>query len=98
MSHTLYRAYDAGGDLLYIGLTTQFQARMIGHRSSSEWFALHTLVTTMDVGDDYAAARAAESAAILMDQPRFNIRGKKPPRHMGAGMRGVVAIKNEVAA
>lgn len=69
--HTLYRFFDADGQLLYIGKTTNVRARFRAH-ADKEWWG--------DVADSslehYATAdavAAAEVAAIRAEAPRHNV-------------------------
>lgn len=38
MNPTVYRHYDKFGNLLYVGCTTDPEARLSGHKSVSSWF------------------------------------------------------------
>ncbi|MFG3492981.1 GIY-YIG nuclease family protein [Streptomyces sp. NPDC047972] len=79
----LYRMYDAADLLLYIGITCNPAQRWDHHRTSSAWWpqAVRKELTTFP---DRASALAAESAAILAEEPKHNITGN--PR---AGRRDI---------
>lgn len=70
--HCVYRYYDAGGRLLYVGLSADPHARFAAHRKTA-WAAecarieLHWLPSR-------SAARAAEKHAIRMEAPAYNVK------------------------
>lgn len=67
----VYRAYDSGGRLLYIGSTVNFTARLSNHRSTSWWAPLATRFD-IEVHLSDEAARRAEMVAIDRERPAFN--------------------------
>jgi DNA-binding XRE family transcriptional regulator len=80
---TLYRAFDADGALLYVGITALWQHRMRAHRLTSPWMDdVATLAFTKFATREEAIA--AETHAIWVERPAFNIAGTctppKPPR------------------
>lgn len=77
-SHYLYRAFDRGGRLLYLGRTNNPRARMNQHRLGSAWWALMESVTVQLVEHDEILG--AERAAIRAEGPLFN-------RDSGEGQR-----------
>lgn len=89
--HVVYRAFDAAGDLLYVGCTSNIKSRFAYHRHDKpEWLALSAKIDTEPYPDP-VSAYAAEEQAILAERPRFNrvvgahdlIEGD--PRHGKAG-------------
>lgn len=71
----LYRLYDEDDNLLYIGITCGFDARMRDHAHRHPWWPL-VARTVLDWFDtDYEADRA-ETAAIRAERPRYNV-GKR---------------------
>ncbi|WP_148046210.1 GIY-YIG nuclease family protein [Nocardioides marmoriginsengisoli] len=69
--HYVYRAFDEFGVLLYIGCTVDIHSRLNAHRGSSPWRRFMARFETEPFAG-LAAARAAESAAILAEVPLFN--------------------------
>lgn len=76
--HYLYRCYDADGDLLYIGCTTDVKRRISAHRRggkarASKW--LSVFMSRHEVEGPFRgrdAGRDAERKAINVEQPIFN--------------------------
>ena len=75
MTHQLYRHYDENGDLLYVGVSLNAVARLLGHRDSSHWFSKikHVRIQTFKNREN---ALLAETKAIAKEKPKFNIRKK----------------------
>ena len=86
----LYRLYDAGGELLYVGLTDNLGARLDEHANSKPWWGDVTR-RTAEWLPSRVEARKAEAAAILNEEPRYNLmrprqgrpRQGGPPRPSG---------------
>lgn len=67
----VYRIYDAEGELLYVGMATRPENRIVRHRAkpwgdqidywTEEWF------------DNREAAKAAERSAIHHEDPVYNL-------------------------
>jgi hypothetical protein len=70
----LYRAFDAAGALLYIGVThcpfKRFD-RKDGHARTADWYHRSRTVT-VEIFEDRFAAFAAEERAIKAEQPPCN--------------------------
>lgn len=71
MRTAVYRAYDADGLLLYVGVTSGLMQRIAQHEKSSEW-AISTATITVEWWPTRAAALAAETRAIVTEGPVFN--------------------------
>ena len=71
----VYRAYNATGDLLYVGSTHELGTRMDAHASQSTWWldAAHFTFTTHPSRAD---AYLVELGAIRREHPRWNIRDR----------------------
>lgn len=67
----VYRAFEAFGPLLYIGITHDVDARMRQHRRSSPWFQLADHITVAQYRDRATAARV-EANAIVRERPTDN--------------------------
>lgn len=74
---TLYRAYDNGGRLLYIGITNNFNRRLSGHAGKSGWAPLVDRWERQEYLTR-SSAMTAEARAICAEDPEFN-------RHAGHG-------------
>ena len=77
---TLYRFYDKNGDLLYVGVSCGFGARVRVHRSESDewWSQVHT--ARFEHFLTRPLALEAERDAIRAEHPRYNIAGKPDKR------------------
>lgn len=74
VEHFVYRCYDRGGRLLYIGCT-QYPERRIGeHRKRSRWGGL-LATQTFEGPYGYYEGFAVERAAIEAEAPMFNRAG-----------------------
>lgn len=67
----LYHLYDAAGQLLYVGMTGDVEARLRSHEGSKPWWAEvdHRWVVTYP---SRAACAAAEALAIHLLRPPYN--------------------------
>jgi len=75
----LYRIRGEGHVLLYIGITNSVPFRWNGHQAVQPWWdELRSL--TVERYDTRAQAEQAEKAAILAEQPRYNVTYLKPTR------------------
>lgn len=70
----LYRFYAADGALLYVGISADFPRRVAGHRRKPWW--RERARTTIEVHPTRRAALDAERAAIVTENPRYNIAGR----------------------
>lgn len=68
----LYRMFDAGGDLLYVGISRNLIERWRSHRREAAWW--HDVETiAYEWHADRYRAEVAEKAAIRTERPLFNI-------------------------
>lgn len=75
--HVLYRFYDAGGALLYVGITNSITSRFKAHAKAQPWW--HQVTgCRVEFHPDRAAVQRAEVAAIRFEHPRYNIRDSVP--------------------
>jgi excisionase family DNA binding protein len=86
---TLYRFYDADGRLLYIGISGNPGRRFDQHAQEKNWWVL-VARSTMEHFPGRRAAERAEAAAIVREQPLFNIAGSLPNPNGPTGDPGVV--------
>lgn len=70
----LYRFYDEGGALLYVGITANVEARFAHHESRKEWWP-QVARKTIEWFDTRPPARAAELQAIHDERPVHNVNG-----------------------
>lgn len=69
----LYRCFDNGGRLIYIGQTADLPRRVQQHRKGSWWWSMVARVR-LQVFADRIDMEWAERAAIGSEQPAFNNR------------------------
>ena len=72
-SYALYRHFDAEDRLLYIGISGSLRIREGIHRSTSMWRSL-LAYRTVESYETAAEVMKAERAAIVAEQPLFNVR------------------------
>jgi hypothetical protein len=70
-AHYVYRAFDSGARLLYVGCTNDVVRRLAQHRASSSW---HPFMETFKVEGPFHrdVALEVEAAAIAGEHPFFN--------------------------
>jgi predicted GIY-YIG superfamily endonuclease len=69
--HILYRFFDAGGDLLYVGMTNNPPRRFTEHKTVKSWWFIVATITLEQI-DSRTALKCAERAAIRDENPRYN--------------------------
>lgn len=84
----LYRFFDTGGRLLYVGIATDPQVRWYAHREEKSWW-LEVAHETIDWFPDRLSAKAAEKAAIKSEAPLYNV------THSTTRKRGDAAADNK---
>lgn len=72
---TLYRLFDGGGNLLYVGISNAAARRLLEHSNTREWWGEVYFVGFEKFASREAAA-AAELAAIREERPRHNVVGQ----------------------
>lgn len=80
----VYKTYDAGWMPLYIGISDNFGRRWQQHARKQPWWP-EVAHQTVDWYDDEPTARAVEFAAILAENPRWNVVGKGRAARRKAG-------------
>ncbi|MFF8297700.1 hypothetical protein ACF07M_20200 [Streptomyces globisporus] len=84
----LYRLYDEGGTLLYIGISHQPEVRFVQHSKLKGWWPqVHR--REMEWFDDRPAATRAEADAIRSEDPEYN--GTYSPRIKKCTIRDAIA-------
>lgn len=76
MNTQLYRHFDEGRQLLYVGISLSTFARLSQHKDHSEWFKKIKSVEIENF-ETREEAMAAERKAIQSENPKFNIAMKK---------------------
>lgn len=71
-SHALYRFFDAGGDLLYVGITNDPGRRWGRHSNSKPWWHEVDRIE-IERYPDRTSVLAAERKAIQEESPRYNV-------------------------
>ena len=76
--HAVYRIYDAGDQLLYVGISWNVDRRMNAHEHKAPWVGEydHETLTWYDTRGE---ALAAETEAIKSEQPTYNVTHNRPP-------------------
>lgn len=90
MRTALYRHFDADGQLLYVGITSDPRRRLSEHLKAAKWPIASVDLEWFD--NDLSAVRA-ERKAILTESPIHNIRRdtKEPPITPDRGWRKCLA-------
>lgn len=73
---TLYRHFDAQGNLLYVGITNYEPKRRNEHKLEAKWFKEIARVETAEF-DTRAEAAVAEITAIFTEKPLHNIESRR---------------------
>lgn len=68
---SLYRMFNAEGDLLYIGCSYALPARLEQHRCRRNWWG-EVATVTVEHFETHAEGWAAECDAIIAEVPRYN--------------------------
>jgi hypothetical protein len=78
---SVYKYFDAGGALIYVGITNQGPARQKAHVRAAVWWSLAVRSEIEHFGTRAAAAKR-ESELIREHRPKFNVAGNpdRPPR------------------
>ena len=77
-NETLYRAYDADGLLLYVGISNDFGKRKEQHSRWSPWFAVAAR-WSVEKYATRAEVEAAERVAIEEEDPAYNVSFRRTP-------------------
>ena len=82
LPHFVYRLFDEQGALLYVGMTRDFDTRLIAHLSTtmpldsrvSGWRDIHARYHhhSLDAYPNWVEAKAAERATIAAEEPEVN--------------------------
>lgn len=74
----LYRLFDAGGELLYVGIGVDPKTRWNAHSRDKAWWQ-QVVRKSVEWHPTRADAMAAETKSIRAEEPRFNVVGT--PEH-----------------
>lgn len=78
---TLYRAYDAADQLLYVGISDVEFFRLAQHGASAPW-AVYATTITLERYPARSLAEAAERDAIATEDPVWNREGRPIARYL----------------
>lgn len=85
MDEALYRFYDSDSKLLYVGISSNWQARLKQHYKDSEFHYEATLIT-IERYNTRDEVEAAEKRAIETESPKynkaFNPNFEEPAKHL----------------
>jgi hypothetical protein len=89
---TVYIACNAEGDVLYVGVTVDFDARMAFHRPNSKWWPLKAYIEREEY-PNRTAALDREIELIRQFDPPFNKAGKVDELGNASGSRADSPIR-----
>jgi predicted GIY-YIG superfamily endonuclease len=92
--HTVYRAFDATGTLLYIGCTVDFERRKKQHSYTSRWF-FDAVEWTTEEYPTFRTARDAERHAIETEGALYNCTPAENGRRSAKGAQPIRDAKKE---
>jgi hypothetical protein len=76
----VYRIYDVGDNLLYVGITNDLVIRWIGHRADRRWWRTEAHRYDVRWYPTRALAAAEEKRAIMAECPKYNqVYGRRRP-------------------
>lgn len=75
---TLYRLFDAGGALLYVGISGRWVGRLADHATKQGWWD-QVATITRQLFPSRSEALGAERTAIASEHPRYNVQGNDTP-------------------
>lgn len=75
--HVVYRVYDGGDRLLYVGRTSDLPRRIGEHRNDKWWWRLMFARIKVSVFPTFEAADASERIALQEEGPVFNQAGRE---------------------
>lgn len=93
---SVYRCFDADGDLLYVGASIQPLSRIWGHVVNSPWIHLVKTIN-VEVFEDKMVMAASEKKAIQDEGPRFNITYSKNPAKARCELEKLKASKERAS-
>ncbi len=73
----VYRAYDKGGELLYVGCSIDIKTRIMAHKRTSEWHNYMDRISLRFYHSNVIAS-LEERHAIRTENPKFNIKCRRP--------------------
>lgn len=85
----LYRQYDKAGQLLYIGISCSFMARITKHAFSSSWFPDVNNIN-IEKFESRELAALAERTAIKKEKPMYNRTNIKTKRNSNEVLIGAM--------
>lgn len=95
--HTLYRFFDADGDLLYVGITCDPGSRFKQHRRGKSWW--HEIARIeLEQFSSRVELEQAEREAIPKENPKYNIKLRTggtpapPPGYRPDQAKGLVGL------
>lgn len=89
---TLYRAFDAAGRLLYVGIARNWARRWTQHSERSSWFG-EVARLQLEQHPNRQAALAAERTAIIEELPAYNVVHNGHARRLDQVQEVVMAVR-----
>jgi hypothetical protein len=108
--HSVYKFFDASGQLLYVGITNHALNRWSSHATTKTWWN-KVVSSTIEHYPSQSAAREAEKTAIRVERPLHNrqhnrptaratpsprIRHARPPRRLAKSQARLDRLQQEV--
>lgn len=97
--HTVYRFFDQANVLLWVGITVTSGGRWTQHAQQKPWWP-EVANATVEHFPNRSEALVAETTAIQVEHPRYNIQGQRPesqrPMGTSAGKKRYVGAQELV--
>jgi len=79
--HFVYRAFDAAGDLLYVGCSNNPERRWAEHRTTSPWWTEQARRFHLSGPYNYDTARRLEREALATEDPKYGMTPERRSAH-----------------
>lgn len=89
----VYRFYDADGVLLYVGIANDPEGRFVQHSKVQRWW-IDVCTREVTWYDDRRTAEVEEDRAILVEAPKYNVRGVEWSARNNGPSRARYIVKN----
>lgn len=99
-THHIYRCWNAAGDLLYIGCTSEVEKRFNYHRTQTQWWRDVARIETLEINLGRKIALGIEAMLIRDEQPLMNtlFNHKKGPIVPRSESEAIAELNGEATA